>query len=40
MKVYIFSEYFPDYHERLQAMADNVEYAFESADALSLAEKG
>ena len=39
MKVYIFSEYFPEYFERMQAMADNVEYAFEMADALSLTEK-
>lgn len=39
MKVYIFSEYFPDYTERLQAMADNVEYAFEVAETLSLKEK-
>lgn len=34
MKVYIFSEYFPEYSERMQAMADNVEYAFEMADTL------
>ena len=39
MKIYIWSETFPEYSERLQAMADNVKYAFEMADTLSLTEK-
>ena len=37
--IHVWSDYFPDYTERMQAMADNAEYAFEMADTLSLKEK-
>lgn len=37
--IYVWSEHFPEYSERMQAMADNAAYAFEMADTLSLKEK-
>lgn len=36
---YVWSDYFPEYSERMQAMAEDLEYSFEIADTLSLVEK-